>query len=80
MSQHPEVFGMHDNVDISRQLQETKQVLLCVCVCVCDVISCVPQLFDSVLLTQSQSGGGGGGKKTDDVLEEIAADVLTKVR
>ena len=26
MSQHPEVFGMHDNVDISRQLQETKQV------------------------------------------------------
>ena len=26
MSQNPEVFGMHDNVDISRELQETKQV------------------------------------------------------
>ena len=37
------------------------------------------QLFDSVLLTQSQSAGGGGSKKTDDVLEEIAADVLSKV-
>ena len=50
--------------------------------CQCDlIISCThPQLFDSVLLTQSQSAGGGGGKKTDDVLEEIAADVLTKVR
>lgn len=26
MSQNPEIFGMHDNVDISRELQETKQV------------------------------------------------------
>jgi dynein heavy chain len=25
-SQNPEVFGMHDNVDISRELQETKQL------------------------------------------------------
>ena len=35
MSQHPEVFGMHDNVDISRQLQETRQVCVCVCVMLC---------------------------------------------
>ena len=28
MSQNPEVFGMHDNVDISRELQETKQVCM----------------------------------------------------
>ena len=27
MSQNPEVFGMHVNVDISRELQETRQVL-----------------------------------------------------
>lgn len=26
MSQTPEVFGMHDNVDISKELQETKEV------------------------------------------------------
>jgi len=26
LSQTPEVFGMHDNVDISKELQETKQV------------------------------------------------------
>ncbi len=24
--QNPEVFGMHDNVDISRELQDTKQL------------------------------------------------------
>ena len=29
MSQNPEVFGMHDNVDISRELQETRQVSTC---------------------------------------------------
>ena len=40
---------------------------------------CFSQLFDSVLLTQSQSGGGGAGKKTDDTLLEIAKDILSKV-
>jgi len=30
LSQTPEVFGMHDNVDISKELQETKQVCTCV--------------------------------------------------
>ena len=50
---------MHDNVDIAKDLQATKQ------------------LFDSVLLTYSQAGGGGGG--TDDTLNEIAADILSKL-
>ena len=59
-TQMPEVFGMHENVDISRELQEVKL------------------LFDSVLLTQGGSGGGGGGK-TDEQLQNIASDVLSKV-
>lgn len=62
LNQEPEVFGMHENVDISKSLQETKE------------------LFDSVLLTQGGKGGGGGGKKTDDVLYDIAQDILSKVR
>lgn len=62
LSQTPEVFGMHDNVDISKELQETRQ------------------LFDSVLLTQSQGGGGGTSKKTEETLLEIAKDILSKVR
>ena len=37
------------------------------------------QLFDSILLTQSQKAAGGSGKKTEDVLNEIAADILSKV-
>lgn len=61
MSQHPEVFGMHDNVDISKELQETKV------------------LFDSVLVTQSQTSGGGSGKTTEEALNEITSDILSKV-
>ncbi|XP_057312411.1 dynein axonemal heavy chain 12-like isoform X2 [Hydractinia symbiolongicarpus] len=60
LSQTPEVFGMHDNVDIAKDLQETKL------------------LFDSVLLTYSQMSGGAGGK-TDDALNEIATDILSKL-
>ena len=39
----------------------------------------VLQLFDSVLLTQSQGQGGGSGKKTEETLLEIASDILSKV-
>lgn len=52
---------MHDNVDIAKELQETRQ------------------LFNSVLLTQSQKSSGGSGKKGDDALLEIAKDILGKV-
>ena len=61
MSQNPEVFGMDDNVDISKELQETRE------------------LFDSILVTQSQHSGGSSGKTVDETLNEIAADILSKV-
>lgn len=61
MSQAPEVFGMDANVDISKELQETKV------------------LFDSILLTQSGHSGGGAGKQTEDTINEIASDILSKV-
>ena len=51
---------MHDNVDISKELQETRL------------------LFDNVLLTQGRAEGGGGGK-TDDVLYQVANNILVKV-
>ena len=62
MNQSPEVFGIHDNGDIARQLAETRL------------------LFDSILITQEQSGGGsGGGKSSDEILEEVAADILNRI-
>ncbi|TPX37761.1 hypothetical protein SeMB42_g06896 [Synchytrium endobioticum] len=63
MNQSPEVFGIHDNGDIARQLAETRL------------------LFDSVLVTQEQSGGGGssGGRSSDEILEEVAGDILNRI-
>jgi len=59
--QNPEIFGMHDNVNITKELQETKQV------------------FDSILLTTGSSGGGGGGSGSDDILNDVVADILGKL-
>ena len=52
---------MDDNVDISKELQETRE------------------LFDSILITQSQHSAGSSGKKVEETLNEIATDILSKV-
>ncbi|PRD32221.1 UNVERIFIED_CONTAM: Dynein heavy chain 12 [Trichonephila clavipes] len=60
-TQHPGVFGMHENVDITRELQESKRLL------------------DSILLTEGTKASADGGT-TDQQLNDIAADILAKVR
>ena len=60
LTQHPEVFGMHENVDISKDLQATRL------------------LFDSILLTMGSTTAEGGN--TDKKLNDIANDILSKVR
>jgi len=61
MVQHPEIFGMHENVNITKELAETKR------------------LFDSLLLTQGGGGGGGANSNEDQLLSDIAADILAKL-
>ncbi|XP_032823200.2 dynein axonemal heavy chain 3 [Petromyzon marinus] len=57
---HPEVFGLHENADITKDNQETNQ------------------LFNSVLLTLPRQSGGTG-KSSQDVIEELASDILSKL-
>ena len=57
---HPEVFGLHENADITKDNQETQQ------------------LFDSILLTLPRQSGGGG-KSPQQVVNELAADILSKL-
>ncbi|KAJ3118419.1 Dynein heavy chain 7, axonemal [Phlyctochytrium bullatum] len=68
LNQTPEIFGVHDNGDIAKQLADTKA------------------LFTSVMKTQEQisspsSGGGGGAavKTSDEIVTEVAADILQRI-
>ncbi|XP_012645608.2 dynein axonemal heavy chain 3 [Microcebus murinus] len=57
---HPEVFGLHENADITKDNQETNQ------------------LFQGVLLTLPRQSGGSG-KSPQEVVEELALDILSKL-
>ncbi|XP_023932407.1 dynein heavy chain 3, axonemal [Lingula anatina] len=57
---HPEVFGLHENADISKDQQETQQ------------------LFDGILLTLPRQSSGGG-KTSQEIIEELASDILSKI-
>ncbi|RKO94828.1 dynein heavy chain and region D6 of dynein motor-domain-containing protein [Blyttiomyces helicus] len=62
LNQSPEIFGIHENGDIARQLAETRG------------------LFESILNTQERSGGGSGGaKSSDEILIEVATDILSRI-
>ncbi|XP_069503771.1 dynein axonemal heavy chain 3 [Ambystoma mexicanum] len=56
----PEVFGLHDNADITKDNQETNQ------------------LFDGVLLTLPRQTSGAG-KSPQEVVQDLAGDVLSKL-
>ncbi|XP_055994863.1 dynein axonemal heavy chain 3 [Sorex fumeus] len=60
ISAHPEVFGLHENADITKDNQETNQ------------------LFQGVLLTLPRKSGGSG-KSSQEVVEELAQDILSKL-
>ncbi len=36
-------------------------------------------MLDSVLLTQARGAASSGGKKADDIMSEIASDILSKL-
>lgn len=60
LTPHPEVYGFHENADITKDQQETQQ------------------LFDSILLTQPRQSGSGG-KSPQEVIDELASDILSKL-
>ncbi|XP_071486244.1 dynein axonemal heavy chain 3-like [Diadema antillarum] len=57
---HPEVFGLHENADITKDQKETQQ------------------LFDGILLTLPRQAAGGG-KSSQQVIEDLASDILSKI-
>ena len=64
LTQQPEVFGLHDNADITKDQQETNYF--------CDTSL-------SMEAGTSGGGGGGGGKSADEVLDELVASLLEQI-
>ncbi|XP_071775394.2 dynein axonemal heavy chain 3 [Centroberyx gerrardi] len=60
ISADPSVFGLHSNADITKDNQETNQLL------------------DGVLLTLPRQSGGGA-KSPQEVVDELAEDILSKL-
>merc|ERR1719183_3089921 len=62
----PEVYGLNENADISKDIKDTNLLL------------------DSLLLTQARDTGGDAGgadaKSPDDILAEVALDILTRLK
>uniref|UniRef100_H2Z3M2 Dynein axonemal heavy chain 7 n=1 Tax=Ciona savignyi TaxID=51511 RepID=H2Z3M2_CIOSA len=68
IAQQPEVFGMHENVDISKELQETRQLF-----------DSVLLALGSQVSVEFEVTAEGGAGKTDDALNEISVDILDKL-
>ncbi|XP_048589777.1 dynein axonemal heavy chain 3-like isoform X2 [Nematostella vectensis] len=60
LTPHPEIFGLHENADITKNQRETQQ------------------LFDGILSTLPRQTSSGG-KSSQEVIEELAADILSKI-
>jgi len=58
---NPEVFGMHDNANITFLTLETNKLL------------------DTVLSLQPRDTGGDAGKSPEDVVKELALDILPQI-
>lgn len=57
----PEIFGLHQNADITFQTKESTQML------------------ETIISLQPRTGGGGGGKTSDEVVGEVADDLVTRL-
>lgn len=57
----PTVFGLHENANITFQMQTTNY------------------LINGALSLQSAGGGGGDGKSTDEIVDEVAADIEARM-
>jgi dynein heavy chain len=63
LNPRPEVYGLHDNADITKDNQETNQLFSCIL----------------LTLPRQSGAGGGSGKNSSQIIEDLAADILNKL-
>ena len=64
LTQLPEIFGLHDNADITKDQQETNYF--------CDTVL-------STESSASSGGNSGGGRSADEILDDLVAALLERI-
>ena len=64
LTQLPEIFGLHDNADITKDQQETNYF--------CDTVL-------STESSASSGSSAGGGKSADEILDDLVAVILEQI-
>src|SRR5437870_941005 len=75
----PEVFGMNANADITKDQNETTLLFNNILLTQTTVSLKVDHLIFMLTLGMQKGGGSEGAKSSDEVINEVAADILHKL-
>lgn len=82
MNPQPEVFGLHENADITKNNYETlmvpKHIFLNIILFIF-IIRILVQLLNGTILTQSQITAGGSDKDADAKTVELASNIAKNI-
>ncbi|KXS11241.1 hypothetical protein M427DRAFT_505508 [Gonapodya prolifera JEL478] len=63
LAQNPEVFGLHENADIAKDLKESNEMVSSIL----------------LTQSRAGGGSGSGGKSQDQMLNDLSSDILSKL-